>query len=193
MFDYLTNWGSDPAWAGLVIVIFMAIESAPVIGFFLPGGATLMAIGALSGAGLSHFMDALLCAIVGCMLGDSLGYWLGSAGRKAWHTRWNIHAARMARAQQLIQRYGLLGVFLGRMLWVAHVAVPSAAGIAGIRPRAFYLVDTPAVALWCAIHLALGHWATTAWLTRQGVLELSVIVGLFAALAGMGWWLHRRA
>ena len=193
MLDQLTNWSLHPAWTCAAITLLMAVESVPVIGFFLPGGTTLIAIGALSGAGISHFFDALLCAITGSLIGDSLGYWLGHAGRKALNTRWKINPQRTQRAQEIIQRHGLTGIFLGRLLWVVHVAVPTAAGMAGIRARNFYLFDASAAALWCAMHLALGHWATRAILTTRGMLDIGIALALFVAVLALGWWLRRRA
>jgi membrane protein DedA with SNARE-associated domain len=193
MIDQLMNWSLHPVWTCAAIMLIMALESAPLIGFFLPGGTTLVAIGALSGAGVTHFFDALLCATMGSLIGDSLGFWLGHAGRKALHDRWQTDPQRMQRAQQLIQRHGLRGIFLGRLLWVVHVAVPIAAGIANIRARNFYLLDAAAAALWCAIHLALGHWATRAVLTSKGLVDIGMALALFVAVLALGWWLRRRA
>lgn len=190
MLAALTNWAAHPEWTYLAIVVVMALESAPLVGFVLPGSATLVALGSLSGAGVSGFVETLACAATGSIIGDSIGYWLGRAGRAAWRARSRVEGQR---AETLIRRYGRLGVFAGRFIWLAHVAVPPTAGIAGIRPRDFYLLDTPAATLWCALHLALGHWLAAAWITGEGLVTLGAVGAAFLLVFGLGWWLYRRA
>ena len=190
MVEALLNWtAGHPEWTYGAIILVMALESVPGIGFFLPGSAALIALGTLSGAGLSGFLEILGCAAGGSVLGDSIGYWLGRAGRAAWHARGRPN---QRRAETFIRRYGRIGVFLGRFVWLAHVAVPPAAGVAGIRPRDFYLLDVPAAVLWCTLYLAIGHFLTTAWLSGEGLAMLGAIMAAVVAAFGFGWWLYRR-
>jgi membrane protein DedA with SNARE-associated domain len=191
MLDSLAHLSGQGAWACPAIVLIMALESTPLIGFFLPGSATLIALGSLSGAGLGGFLDLLACAAAGSLLGDSIGYWSGRAGRAAWRAR-SGNSDSERRAEALIRRHGRLGVFVGRFVWLAHVAVPPAAGIAGISPRDFYLLNIPAATMWCALHLAVGHWLTTAWISGEGVAMLGAAAALLIAAVGLGRWLCRR-
>ena len=194
MLAHLSDWFVHSEYTCLAMVLLMALESAPVIGFFLPGSLLLIAIGSLTGAGLGNFIAMLACTSIGAIIGDSLSYWLGRLGRTEWREHLHRGGERQARqADMLVRRYGPAALFLGRFAWLVHVAVPLAGGVAGIRARDFYLLDTPAAILWCALYLALGHWATAAWIAGAGIAQIAILAGLLLALLGWAWWLRRHS
>ncbi|RMG54106.1 MAG: DedA family protein [Gammaproteobacteria bacterium] len=180
------------AWGAGGIVLLFALESAPMTGLFLPGILLMTGLGSLSATGQLSFGDALLYAALGCLMGDSLGYWIGRAGLHVMlgdSPRFRVHRAR---ARRLVERHGAVAVFLGRFVWFFHPAVPPLAGAAGVRPWQFYLADVPAVLLWVTLYGALGHWATGVALERTIEFLSVVVTVLFLLLAWNLWRRWRR-
>ncbi len=181
----------------LGIVLLMVLESSPVVGLFLPGVLIMVGLGSLSGTSYLSFADCVLYASVGALIGDSLGFWLGRLGieHRLLHPANRRTRRGRARAKILVNRYGRLGLFLGRFVWVFHPAVPFIAGAAGIRPGWFYLADVPAVILWVLIYGGIGHWATG--MARERSLKFMIGLGVVLVLLAAGLllrylWRRRR-
>jgi len=74
MTDFLQLLSCHQQIAVPLLILLMAAESAPVIGFFIPGVLILPALGAMTGAEVLPFWVTYFCAVTGVMLGDALGY-----------------------------------------------------------------------------------------------------------------------
>ncbi len=172
-------------WGGFGIVLLLMLESLPVIGLFMPGVVLMVALGTLSGTLHLSFADCVLYSIIGALLGDSIGYWLGYLG--IGHRFLQLHSKRSrnshAMAEQLLKRYGRLVVFVGRFVWFFHPAVPFIAGVGRIRPGWFYLADIPAVIIWVIVYAGIGHWASG--MARERGMEFMLILGVLFVLFGL--------
>lgn len=164
---------SDHRHAALpLLILLMAAESAPLVGFFIPGVLILPALGAMTGTQTWPFWSIYLAAVTGALLGDTLGYWLGRSGRagRTYRLRHQRYQQALKRAQRLVSGRGALALVLGRFAWFIHPAVPPAAGLLGVRPGQFFIIDTLSVSLWVWVYLGLGHVVTGAWLEESEYL-----------------------
>ncbi len=75
--EFITFLSDKPHSAGLILIALMVMESAPVIGFFLPDTFILPLLGTMTASSNSSFRYLFACAVVGAFLGDMLGFWLG--------------------------------------------------------------------------------------------------------------------
>ncbi len=174
--------------AGLVLLLML--ESAPVIGLFIPGTFLMVGLGSLSGSGYFSFADCVIFSSIGALLGDSLGYWLGYLGGEHLLARFASRRSRESRqkAADFLDRHGRWAVFLGRFIWFFHPTVPLLAGVTGVRPLRFYLGDVPAVVLWVSIYAGIGHWA--GGVARERTLEFFAALGVVAGIALLAWGLR---
>jgi len=157
----------------------MAAESAPVVGLFIPGVLILTALGAMTGSGVWPFWMIYAGAVAGALLGDQLGYWLGRFGASEGTGGFLRHRRKriVETARRLVKEHGVLAIFLGRMAWVIHPAIPPAAGFLGLKSRTFLLVDIPTVCLWVLLYLGLGHVATGVLIHRTfALLEIGSVL-----------------
>ncbi|PCJ87418.1 MAG: hypothetical protein COA54_05925 [Thiotrichaceae bacterium] len=98
----------------------------------------------------TSFWTLFACAVLGAFLGDMLGFWLGRFGAHKWqpHILSNHRQRTAKRAHELINKHGLLALFLGRFVWLIHPAISGAAGLLGVKTNRFILVGLPAILLW---------------------------------------------
>ena len=182
MADFLQLLSDHRQVAAPLLILLMAAESAPVVGFFIPGVLILPALGAMTGTEVWPFWITYFCAVAGAVLGDAVGYWLGRNGRteeRHW-LRNRRYQSAFNVAEKLVNQRGVLALFFGRFAWFIHPAIPSAAGLLGIRPRLFLTVDPLVVSLWVGLYMGLGHIATGAWLSESiyviGIISLMIVV-----------------
>src|ERR687886_2532149 len=86
---------------GYLVVLFgVMLEST---GVPLPGETILIAAGIMVQRGHLDLGDAIVFGILGAVLGDQLGYWVGREGGRPFVLRWGsyvrITPGRLARAE----------------------------------------------------------------------------------------------
>ena len=67
-----------------VAFIAALVETALVVGLFIPGSTLLLFLGALSASGRLDFTTLLWFAVAGAIIGDNLNYWLGKRYGQRW-------------------------------------------------------------------------------------------------------------
>jgi undecaprenyl-diphosphatase len=173
------------ALAGLILG-----ESA---GLPIPGETALITAGGLAAGGHLWLPAVVAVAAAAAVVGDTLGYWLGRRGGRAFLLRDGFGAAHrrhaVQRADRFFERYGTATVFFGR--WVPGVRIIAALMAGATRmswPRFAIANATGAVA-----------WATTvaclaALAGPTGSLFLAAGgLGLGALTLALGWWHNRRS
>ncbi len=188
--EFVSFLSDQPQYAGAILVILMMMESAPVIGFFIPGTFILPLLGAMTASSNNSFWYLFICAFAGAFLGDQLGFWLGRLGAHKWQPQlFNNHRQRTAkRAHALLHKHGLLALFLGRFVWLIHPAIPGAAGLLQVKTLPFIMVDSAAIFLWVLLYMGGSHLLTGLWFDRT--LQWIEIVGVALILLAVLWLLR---
>lgn len=149
------------AHAGLVYVLaFVAacVESLAVVGLFMPGSGIIVALGALVPSGAVGFWWLCVWSILGAIAGDALSYWFGYYHRDRLKTMWpfNRHPRVLSHGERFFAAHGGKSVFLGRYVAPVRGAVPLVAGMAGMEPRRFLVVDAVSALGWAPAHIIPG-------------------------------------
>lgn len=174
-----------PALAALVLG-----ESA---GLPVPGETALLAAGGLVAAGHLALPVVIAVAAIAAIAGDTIGYWLGRRGGRAFLLRDGLladHRRRaVRRADGFFERHGTATVFLGR--WIPGVRVVAAvmAGATRMPWKRFAIANALGAVAWA------GTVATTAMLLGPpGTLLLAGAgIALAATGAGVSWLRSRRS
>ena len=116
-----------------ILLILLAFpEAAAFIGFVLPGETSLLIGGVLAYQKVWPLWLFLLCAIIGAIAGDSVGYEVGK------HFGPRIEVSRMGRlvgakrwrlAQHIFDKYHGGAIFFGRAQALLRALVPALAGM----------------------------------------------------------------
>ncbi len=116
----------------MLLILLAFTEAAAFIGFVLPGETSLLIGGVLAYQKVWPLWLFLLCAIIGAIAGDSVGYEVGK------HFGPRIEVSRMGRlvgakrwrlAQHIFDKYHGGGNFFGRAQALLRALVPALAGM----------------------------------------------------------------
>lgn len=180
---------SVPAHIGYPVLGALILgESA---GLPLPGETALLTAAGLASAGQLPFVIGIAAAAA--IAGDTIGYWLGRRGGRAFLLRDGFLAGHrrhaVERADRFFERYGSATVFFGR--WVPGVRVVAAvmAGATQMPWKRFAVANALGAIAWASTV------AGTAFLLGPAVTAGLAAAGLALAIgvAAAGWWRRGRA
>jgi membrane protein DedA with SNARE-associated domain len=169
---------------GYLIVFFgVMLESA---GVPLPGETVLITAGVLVHRGVLDFGDALFFGILGAVVGDQMGYWVGRLGGRPFVLRWGrfafITPERLGRAERFFARYGGRAVFLARFITGLRVFGALVAGISRMPWGKFAFYNVLGGTAWATAAVLLGYflWASIGlvehWVGRFSLLLVAALV-----------------
>lgn len=174
----------------LGVATFLSCLALPI-----PASILMLTAGGFVAAGDLAMMPTLLAALAGAVAGDLTGFAVGrrgGAGLTAWLHREPVRAKLITRARQMMDRQGMIGIFLTR--WLFSPVGPYAnfvAGAIGFGWPRFALAVVVGEAVWVTLYVGLGR-------SFAGNLEAASafagsILGVAAgvgAMLGLGLWLR---
>jgi membrane protein DedA with SNARE-associated domain len=181
---------------GYLVVFFgVMLEGA---GMPLPGETVLITAGALVHRGVLDFGDTLLFGILGAVVGDQIGYWVGRFGGRPFVLRWGRYAfitpERLGRAEAFFAQHGGSAVFLSRFVVGLRVFGALVAGTSRMPWEKFTLYNVIGGTVWATAAVSLGYflWASIS-LVEHWVGRVSLLLLFSLALALLLRWTYRRA
>jgi membrane protein DedA with SNARE-associated domain/membrane-associated phospholipid phosphatase len=175
----LVDWILSLHGAAAIAVVFLgpALESSAYVGFVVPGEIAVLLGGVLAYDGRIPLWAAIGAAVLGAIVGDSIGYWVGREyGRRILSTiggRLPFVGARIDEhldsAEAYVRRRGGSAVLFGRFTTALRVMVPGLAGMSGVRYRTFALFNVIGGVVWGTAFVLLGFVAGAAWERVAGI------------------------
>ena len=186
--------GRYPAAAALVVFLAALSEAIPVVGAVVPGSALVVGLGALVGLGHLPFWPILIAAILGAIFGDGLSYWFGRRYKAEALALWPLsrYPAMISASEAFFRRHGAKSVAIARFTPVVRAFVPLIAGISGMTPGRFYMVNVLSAVAWAPLHVLPGA-ALGASLGVLGAMSgrTLVLLAIVAVLAVALSWIVR--
>lgn len=184
-FDPLTSAGPALVWT--VVLTFVFLECALIIGLFLPGDSMLITAGivmASHATGEAHVWALSVGAMIAAIAGNQVGYVIGHRTGHHLVARKNgryINTRNLARVTELLQRHGFLAVLISRWIPWVRTLCPVVAGAAQMNHRKYTLASTIGAIIWAPVLLLIGYYAGS-FLERVPWLEPMVIGTLVVGL-----------
>src|SRR5829696_7207703 len=185
---------------GYVVVLFgVMLEST---GIPLPGETILLAAGVLVQRGHLDLGDTIAFAILGAVVGDQIGYWVGREGGRPFVLRWGrylfITPERLARAEAFFERHGGKAVVLARFFSGLRVFGALVAGISRMRWLTFLFYNALGGVVWATAVVLVGYFLGSSiglverWLGRATLALLAVLAVVVAFYLAYRWAAHNR-
>ena len=146
------------AWAAPIVFCLAFGESLAFISLLIPAWGALVAIGYLIGPSGISFWPVCIAGALGAALGDWLSYWVGvRVGPPVAHM-WPLsrHPGLLPRGERFMNRWGILGIFIGRFSGPLRASVPLIAGIFEMPFWRFQIANFVSAFVWAAVLLTLG-------------------------------------
>jgi membrane protein DedA with SNARE-associated domain len=161
------------AWAAPIAGLLAFAESLAFLSLVIPAWSALVAIGALVGAGSLDFAPVWIAGAIGAALGDWVSFWFGyrykdRVGQAGPLSR---YPATLRRGVRFFQRWGAVGIAVGRFSAPLRATVPVAAGLFEMPWLTFQIANFTSAFLWAGVLLAPGAFGArflVGWLRGFG-------------------------
>ena len=185
------------AWSYLIIFAAAALECAAFAGLLVPGESLVLASGFFAHQGILDLFPVMVAAATGAIVGDNIGYLLGSRLGREWllrrGSRFGLRRRGLARVERFFQRQGPKAVFFGRFVGFARALVPFVAGASDMPYRKFAPYDALGAVLWTIGFVTLGYVLGASWqIAEKWIGRSGLILAVIAAVVAMVIWIHRR-
>ena len=191
---------TNQGWAGLILGLFIMLESLVIIGAFIPATPLLVLTGGLLATGVLDPVSVLIGCIIGAILGDAISFFIGQKlGMRVLRHRWlKRHRRQFALTRLYCRRYGVISVYAGRFIGPMRAFVPAVVGMLRMPTRDFQVANVASAVIWVFAALAPGY------LTAKGLEQLKIFdrfdpitLGIIALIVAggvgmIGWRLLRK-
>jgi len=189
----LLNWMSaNPGWAGFWVFLMAFVESLAFVGILVPGIIILFGLGALVSLGALDVWPIWLWGSVGAFCGDIASYAVGRRYRYHLADIWPFSRfpRMLERGRDYFNVHGPKSVVVGRFIGPLRPVIPVTAGMLGLAPRRFLLVDIPACIVWTPAYLVPGMlFGASLEVASEYAGRLSLLLVIGAMVLWFTWWI----
>ncbi|MFC4604900.1 DedA family protein [Rhodococcus kronopolitis] len=185
-FEPLMTAGPVLVW--FIVVTFVFLECAFIIGLFLPGDSMLLTAGivlAAHSSGATHVWALAGSAAVAAIAGNQVGYAIGHrTGHRLIARRGGryVTVEHLHKVNALLDRHGFWSILIARWIPWVRTLCPLVAGAAGMNHRTYTVASTLGALAWAPVLLLLGFYAGE-FLERVSWLMPAVLGAMVVALA----------
>ena len=187
---------AGPVTVWVVVLVFVFLECAFVVGLFLPGDSLLIAAGVLlAGQGLESSAWALggvatVVAVTGNQVGYVVGRYTGTRmlARKEGRV---LNRANLARATAFFERWGFWAIVVARWIpWIRTLA-PMIAGAARMDNRRYIVANAVGALCWVPTLIVLGYYGAGLLDAAPWLKPAAAILAVAGFLGGSAVGLYR--
>jgi len=184
-----------PALAYGGIFLISLSESLALVGLIVPGTVIMFGVGAIVATGSLGLKPVLLLAATGAIAGDGISYWLGHHYQEKLRRIWPFsrYHGMLQNGEAFFHRHGGKSVLFGRFVGPVRPVIPIVAGMLGMSPLHFGVVNVLSAIGWAFVYILPGVFFGTS-LAVAGAVSTRLAVLIFILLAAM-WgfiWLSRK-
>lgn len=154
---------------GYLIVFFGVMLGTTGIPF--PSAAILLAAGVLVQQGHLDLRGAIVFGILGAIIGNQIGYWVGHKGGRPFVLKWGRYVKltpeRLEQVERLFVLHGGKAVFAARFFSVSRVLEALVAGISRMHWGTFFLYSALGGTVWATAVVLVGYFFGQSWTSTQ--------------------------
>lgn len=184
------------AWGYVALAGIVFSETGLMVGFFLPGDSLLFIAGFV--AGMGHLKLGWLYALLPCaaLIGDSLGYWIGSKAGEAIYRREETRFFKkkhLLRTKEFYEKHGGKTIILAKFVPIVRTFAPVVAGVAQMNYRRFLTFDVFGAFGWVISMTSLGYFLGSIVWVQKNLEKMVLLVILISVLPiFIEYWRNRR-
>ncbi|CAM3000718.1 DedA family protein [Prescottella defluvii] len=191
---------AGPALVWIVVLTFVFLECALLIGLFLPGDSMLVTAGivlATHGSGAQHTWALSVGAMGAAIAGNQVGYMIGRRSGHHLVARRNgkyVNAKNLHKVNVLLDRHGFWAVLVARWIPWVRTLCPMVAGAASMDHRRYTIASSIGAVIWAPVLLLVGFYFGSVLERVPWLLPavLGTMVSLLVIGTVLGVWGYRR-
>lgn len=172
-----------------VVLGFVFIECALLVGFLLPGDTLLVAAGVAAHSSHKVSLGWLMAGVfVAAVAGEVVGYVIGARAGLALLQKRNgrvVNRRNIARAEEFSARYGVFAVIAARWIPWLRTFAPLLAGATRMPWPRFMVANVVGALCWGPLLILIGYLAASVPALRHVSLALAVVAVVVALVAGL--------
>ncbi len=179
---------------GAVFLIALS-ESLALVGLLVPGTVIMFGVGAVVATGSLGLAPVLLLAMVGAIAGDGISYWLGHHYKERLQDIWPFsrYPEMLKKGEAFFHRHGSKSILFGRFVGPVRPVIPVVAGMLGMRPLNFSVVNVLSAVGWALVYILPGVFFGTSLAVAGAVSTRLAVVVLILVAAIWGFiWISRK-
>jgi len=186
----------DAPWGYLVVGLATFLENSIGAGVIVPGETLVLLGGVYAAIGDLWLPLVIVIVVVGAVLGDNLGFWIGRRYGRGFLERYGrrlfVTPERLAAAERYYATHGGKTIFFARFIPVVRSVGFIVAGVAHMEWKRFVVYDVAGSLVWGVTHSFIGYalgasyerWAR--YSTPAGIAILAVLVFLIMGSKFLG-------
>src|ERR671920_1687632 len=155
---------------GYLVVLFGVMLGTTGIPF--PSAAILLTAGGLVQQDHLELEDAILFGILGAIIGNQIGYWIGHRAGRSFVLKWGQYVKltqeRLERVEGLFALHGGRAVFVARFFSLSRLLEALVAGTSRMPWGTFFFYSVLSGAVWATAVVLVGDFFGEGWGSAQG-------------------------
>jgi len=179
---------------GAIFLISLS-ESLALVGLIVPGTVIMFGVGAVVATGSLELKPVLMLAAAGAIAGDGISYWLGHYYHERLKRIWPFsrYPGMLKNGEIFFHRHGGKSVLFGRFVGPVRPIIPVVAGILGMRPLHFGVVNVLSAIGWAFVYILPGVFFGTSLALAESVsTRLAVLIFVIITAIWVFVWLSRK-
>lgn len=180
---------AGPVLVWTVVLTFVFLECALIIGLFLPGDSMLITAGVVlaSQVGEGQVWALSIGTMIAAIAGNQVGYVFGQRAGHHLVARKNgkyINTRNLERVSDMLHKHGFLAVLVARWIPWVRTLCPLVAGAAGMDHRKYTIASSVGAVIWAPVILLASYYAGSflenmSWLMPAviGTLVVGLVLG----------------
>jgi len=190
--DWINNY---PVLANALIFGTAFLESLLVIGTLVPGAILIISFGALISLGYLDMANTMLLCITGAIAGDGLSYWVGYHYKSQLKNIWpfRFFKNQIQAGENYFSKHGGKSVAMGRFVGPVRAIIPTIAGMMGMSPLRFTIINILSAIAWAPAYLLPGMvFGASLELASEVAIRLVALIFTIIIILLLLRWLLRR-
>lgn len=185
------------SWNYLIAFSSSIIESFPVIGVLVPGQQIMLLVGGFFGKLGQTELGFMVCfAIIGALIGNAIGYflgkWYGTAFLERYGDWFGLGRTELKYLRKQIEKNGAWFIIFGKFHNFTRAFIPFIAGSMGMHTGKFWMYNIVGSILWATTIITLGVVFVTYYKVILSSLSY-ILGGIFICFALYIYFFKRAA
>ncbi len=193
---WIVDWINQyPILTGVFIFSVAMLESMLLIGIPVPGAILVISFGALIALGYLDFTTTMLLCIAGAIAGDGISFWIGYRYQKQLKKIWPFKhfKSQFQLGEDFFRKHGGKSIAFGRFIGPVRAVIPTIAGMMGMSPMRFAIINVLSAIAWAPAYLLPGmvFGASLELASEVAIRLVTLIITVIVALFIMRWLIRK--